>query len=283
MRVLVADDDADIRAMLSEFLTSHGVEVLEARDGMETMRHVTRCRLHAVELDGLVLDIRMPRLGGINGLRRIRELNPGLAVIVTTGSIEPSLHRQAQSLGARAVLSKPVSASECWQYLLSDHSPSSDVAPARNADGAAPPQPGSKTGTRVLVVDDDADLREVVVEFLESRGYETLTAPDGLSAVRTLAEETVDVILLDINMPGLCGADALPTIRALTPQTPVIMVTANIDRDIAKRTLAYGAFDYLVKPINWGHLTESLKLALESTALDAEVANGSTNSTAFGS
>jgi two-component system, sensor histidine kinase and response regulator len=273
MKVLVADDNADVREVLSTFLTSRGVEVLAASDGMETMRHVTRCRLHGLELDGLVLDIWMPRLGGINGLRRIRELHPAVAVIVTTGSIEPSLHRQAQALGARAVLTKPIDVAECWQYLLSDHAPSHEIAPPRHSE-AVEPRPVSTTSTRVLVVDDDADLREVLVEFLESRGYEALTAPDGLSAVKVLAEETVDVILLDVNMPGLCGTDALPTIRALTPRTPVIMVTANIDREVARRTLAYGAFDYLVKPINWGHLTQSLKLALESRTIDAEIPMG---------
>jgi DNA-binding response OmpR family regulator len=110
----------------------------------------------------------------------------------------------------------------------------------------------------------------VVVEFLDARGYHVATAPDGLTAVRLLGEQPFDVILLDINMPGLCGVDALPTIRALSPRTPVIMVTANIDRDIARRTLAHGAFDYLVKPVNWGHLAQSVKLALESQALTTE-------------
>ena len=139
---------------------------------------------------------------------------------------------------------------------------------------SARPEPAPATRPHVLVVDDDADLREVVVEFLDSRGYRTSTAPDGLSAVRALAEAPVDAVLLDINMPGLCGADALPTIRALAPQTPVIMVTANIDRETAKRTLAHGAFDYLVKPINWRHLTESLTMAIERRALDAELESG---------
>jgi CheY-like chemotaxis protein len=267
MRVLVADDDAAVRTTLVESLTSRGVEVLEACDGMETMRQVTRCRLHAVELDGLVVDLRLPRLGGINALRKIRDmLSPKVAIIVLTDAIEPSLHRQAEALGARVVLAKPLNVTQFWEVLLNG---GSDGAPAA-AEPVAASSPSPTVGRRVLVVDDDADLREVVVEFLDARGYHVATAPDGLTAVRLLGEQPFDVILLDINMPGLCGVDALPTIRALTPRTPVIMVTANIDRDIARRTLAHGAFDYLVKPVNWSHLAQSVKLALESQALAAE-------------
>jgi CheY-like chemotaxis protein len=260
--------------MLNEFLASRGVEVVEASDGTETLRHVTRSRLQKVDLDGLVLDLQMPRLGGIEALKRIRGYHPTLSIIVVTGSIEPALHRQAQALGARAVLRKPVILSQLWEILIGDDGALRSHEKMLVDAPTAEPGPASAISTRVLVVDDDADLREVVVEFLESQGYQTSTAPDGLSAVRALAEERVDVILLDINMPGLCGADALPTIRALAPRTPVIMMTANIDGAIAKRTLAHGAFDYLVKPPNWKHLAHSLKMALERKALDAELDGG---------
>jgi CheY-like chemotaxis protein len=72
-----------------------------------------------------------------------------------------------------------------------------------------------------------------------------------VAAVRMLAEEPMDVVSLDMNMPGLSGVDALPTIRAIAPAAAVIMVTGNSDRDQAKRAVRYGAFHYLVKPINW--------------------------------
>ena len=275
MRVLIADDDADVRSMLAEFLASRGVEVVEASDGTETLRHVTRSRLQKDDLDGLVLDLQMPRLGGIDALKRIRGYHPTLPVIVVTGNIEPALHRQAHALGARAVLRKPLILSQLWEILIGDDGRlhGSEGMPV-DAAVEQRPQRAPATSARILVVDDDADLRDVVVEFLESQGYQASTAPDGLSAVRALAEDAVGVILLDINMPGLCGADALPTIRALAPRTPVIMMTANIDRAIAKRTLALGAFDYLVKPPNWKHLAHSLKMALERKALDEELELG---------
>jgi two-component system OmpR family response regulator len=273
VRVLVADDDVEFRSMLAEFLGSRHVEVIQLADGVETLRHVTRCRLYAVELDALVLDLHMPRLGGIDALRRIRAFDPSLAVIVVTAALEPALHRQANTLGARAVLAKPVDLPQLWDVLLGDVTGLRSYDAALVNAGARRPAP-PPAAARVLVVDDDAGVRETLVEFLEARGYRTSIAGDGITAVRALIEEPADVVLLDVSMPGLSGAEALPTIRAIAPRTAVIMVTANIDRDTAKRTLAYGAFDYLVKPINWRHLTQSLTMALEMNALEAAFPSG---------
>jgi DNA-binding NtrC family response regulator len=270
MRVLVADDDHDVRATLVEFLTAQKVEVLEASNGLETLRHVTRCRLHAVELDAVVLDPRMPRLGGIDALRRIRAVDPGLPVIVVTATLEPALHRQAQALGAHEVLSKPADLSQLWALLLGNQTPPPEYEAALTEHGIASPEPTSAATVRILVVDDDADVRETGVEFLSARGYPMSAAPDAVTAIRILTAESVNIVLLDIAMPGLTATDALPMIRALAPRAMVIMVTANIDADLAKRSLAYGAFDYLVKPINWRHLAQGLRMAVEIHALSDE-------------
>ena len=85
---------------------------------------------------------------------------------------------------------------------------------------------------------------------------------DGATAVREVVVSAADVILLDIDMPGLVGVDALPTIRAVAPQTVVIMVSGTTDTETAKRALAYGAFDCVVKPIDFEYLTRSLEAAI---------------------
>jgi CheY-like chemotaxis protein len=270
MRVLVAEDDADFRATLVEFLEARHVEVLEASDGLETVRHITRCRLHGVELDAVVLDLLMPRMGGIAVLRRIRDNNASLPIIAITAALEPALHRQAHANGARAVLLKPVSLPQLWEIVLGDLTALQAYDAALAAAGIDRPARTPAAATRVLVVDDEAAMREMLVEFLESRGYQASSVGDGMAAIRALIAEPADIVLLDIAMPGLSGVDALPPIRAVAPETAVIMVTANIDREIARRTLAYGAFDYLMKPLNWKHLTQSLTMALEIQALDAE-------------
>ena len=89
-------------------------------------------------------------------------------------------------------------------------------------------------------------------------------------------------MLLDIDMPGLSGADALPTIRAMAPRAVVIMVSGTNDESVAKRTLAFGAFDYLVKPIDFDYLVQSLESALAMRALEARRTARSTKPTLLG-
>src|SRR4051794_31912947 len=108
MKILVAEADAEHRATVAASLQARHVDVVEAADGLAVVRHVTSSRLRAVAFDGVVMDLRLPRLEGLEVLRRIRAFDGRLAVIVTTAMLDPSSHRQARALGARAVLVKPV-------------------------------------------------------------------------------------------------------------------------------------------------------------------------------
>jgi CheY-like chemotaxis protein len=155
-----------------------------------------------------------------------------------------------------------------WEALLGGVPQRREYETALASAGITRPTPAPPGETRILVVDDDLEVQETIVAFLDSRGYRTSVAGDGLTAIRTLTTEPADVILLDIQMAGLSGDAALPTIRAMAPRAAVIMVTANIDRDTARRTLAQGAFDYLVKPVNFRHLAKSIQMAIEVKALD---------------
>src|SRR5436309_15150511 len=103
-KALVVDDDADIRDMLAEQLTTHGFEVLTAGNGLEALLHVKRERPAVV-----VLDLMMPRLGGLETLKRIRAFHPAAKVVVVSGSLDSEVRRQALALGAAGVLEKPVS------------------------------------------------------------------------------------------------------------------------------------------------------------------------------
>jgi len=94
------------------------------------------------------------------------------------------------------------------------------------------------------------------------REHRVTSVNDAAAALRLLLREQPDVVLLDIDMPGLSGVDALPTIRALAPGAAVIMVSGTANTDIARRTLAHGAFDYVVKPVDLEYLARSLEAAL---------------------
>lgn len=102
-KVLVADDEDEVREVFSEFLESEGFEVIQAVNGLEALLHVKRSRPSVV-----LLDLRMPRLGGLDALKRIRSFDPTIAVVILAGDVDPDVRREALALGARAVLFKPI-------------------------------------------------------------------------------------------------------------------------------------------------------------------------------
>ena len=104
------------------------------------------------------------------------------------------------------------------------------------------------TGGRLLVVDDEDNVREIIEEYFTSLGYEVEIARDGAEALRRAAAVRPDVVLLDINMPGVTGDEALNRLHAIDPTVPIVMLTANADEDVARDLLRRGAMDYVTKP-----------------------------------
>jgi len=104
------------------------------------------------------------------------------------------------------------------------------------------------TGGRVLVVDDEEHVTEIIEEYFTSLGYEVDIAHDGADALRRAVAVRPDVVLLDINMPGVTGDEALNRLHAIDPTVPIVMLTANADEDVARDLLRRGAMDYVTKP-----------------------------------
>lgn len=259
--VVVADDDAELRAAVGEYLLLHGYEVLEASNGLEALLHVKRRSPGAI-----VLDLTMPRLGGLEALKRIARFDPTIAVVVVSGSADEETRQVALALGARAVLDKPIALSALLEVL--GGATGAPAAPRPPAAAPAVSEATAGNAADVLVVDDDPDLRTVLEEFLVSRGHRVRSEPDATAALRAIVSRAPAVILLDIEMPGLRGVDALPAIRALAPATAVIMISGVDDADLAKQALARGAFDYVVKPPDWNYLAQSLQAAITVGTLE---------------
>ncbi len=118
---------------------------------------------------------------------------------------------------------------------------------------------GQKEGVRILVTDDEEDIRDVLVEFLKGCGYVVSVAPDGRGAVeRVAADRSLQLVLLDVNMPRMGGIEALREIMARDPHPNVIMMTAVADREIARQALKAGAFDYILKPFDFATIEASI-------------------------
>ena len=117
---------------------------------------------------------------------------------------------------------------------------------------------------KVMVVDDEPDVRQLLGDFLGSRGYEVFLAADGLAAVSQLDVYKPDLVLLDVAMPGMDGVETLRQISMIAPATRVIMVTANTDISLTSRLLALGAVDYIPKPFDLDYLEQAVTIQLAS-------------------
>lgn len=101
---------------------------------------------------------------------------------------------------------------------------------------------------RILVVDDDAEMRELLEDGLQEEGYLTSGAGDTLSAIIHLLARPVDVLVLDWKMPDLDGFVLLKSVRRLFPDLPVIFISAHNQPEVHRRAIESGAFGFLAKP-----------------------------------
>jgi CheY-like chemotaxis protein len=253
--VVVANDDSEVRHLVGEYLTGCGFRVLETDNGLEALLLVKRALPAAI-----VLDIHMPRLDGVELLRSIRAFYPSVVVAVVTGDENLELHRRMVDLGAAAVFVKPVPL-PALAATLTGSTGGRDPEPA----DPAPTAPSSATPAdrvSVLVIDDDAAVRELLVDYCVQAGYEVRAAADAASGLREVVGAAPHVILLDIQMPGLSGVQALPALQAVAPDASIVMVSGTADADVARDALTQGAFDYVTKPIDFEYLARTLETAI---------------------
>lgn len=120
---------------------------------------------------------------------------------------------------------------------------------------------------RVLVVDDEEAVRNVLRRTLEGAGYQVITAANGQDALEQISQQEIEVVLLDIKMPGMSGTEVLDKLTADWPDICVIMVTAVTDTQTAVEAMKMGAYDYISKPFNQDDLVLKVQRAIERRAL----------------
>lgn len=114
---------------------------------------------------------------------------------------------------------------------------------------------------KLLLVDDEEPFRNTLAKRLRETGYEVAEAGSGMDALDTLAEKAIDVIVLDIQMPGMSGLETLSEIRARHIGTEVIMLTGHGDVSSAVEGMRLGAYDYLMKPCEYEYLVVKIQEA----------------------
>jgi two-component system response regulator MprA len=123
---------------------------------------------------------------------------------------------------------------------------------------------------RLLVVDDEAAVREALALVLELSGFEVTTVVDGREAIRTIAVDSPDAVILDVLMPGLDGLEVCRRMRATGDRTPVLMLTARTEVSERVAGLEAGADDYLAKPFAREELVARLRALLRRTGWEGD-------------
>jgi DNA-binding response OmpR family regulator len=260
--ILCVDDDVDILELLKEYFTERGFVVLTATNGVEAFLQVQRWRPKAV-----ILDLFMPRLGGIGALGRIKALHPDAVVLLVSGMGTALELVTEAGLSVAGAFTKPLDLARISEAL----GRAGVVAPAALVKGEAAPA-RRPVRARVLVVDDELEFRKVLAEHLEDRGFAVMEAQAGEEALDRMPDFRPHIVLMDVMMAGMGGVEALRRIKAASPETCVIMVTAVEDIDAARGALALGASDYVTKPFSFQYLDSVLEVHMLMDHIDPKAA-----------
>jgi two-component system, NtrC family, response regulator AtoC len=127
------------------------------------------------------------------------------------------------------------------------------------------------TTGEILVVDDDAHMRELIVKVLAREGYSVRSLPRGQEVLQALQDEPVDLIISDIRMPEMDGLTLLQEVKRMAPETSVLIMTAFGSIDTAVQAIKAGAYDYVTKPFKMDEIIVVVRRAVEERHLRAEV------------
>ena len=111
---------------------------------------------------------------------------------------------------------------------------------------------------KILIVDDEQPIRDMLKKFLVKKGYEVFGADNAEDALKIVREEAPHIVLLDIRMPKTDGVEVLKRIKEINKNVGVVMITAVSDTSVAEKCMEQGAFDYITKPISLEYLEECL-------------------------
>jgi len=286
MRMLLVDTNPISAHIMSLYLTKWTIDAELASTLSEAETALEQHSGADNGFDVVMLDLRGLGAPGIELARKIREFAKPPALLLMTGLDATLAEDELDSLGAFATLTKPVRPSVLFECLTA-------IASGDRENGIAPffvradarLKQRRFTG-RILVVEDNQINQDVATGILENMGCRVVTAPNGRHAVRMIAQEKFDLVLMDCEMPEMDGFEATKRIRDLekltqalpdteAPRLPIIALTAHALADIREKCLRAGMDDFLVKPFDERQMAKALARWLDH-ADGSEPANDET-------
>jgi PAS domain S-box-containing protein len=238
--ILVAEDDEDVRATVVDILGDLGYRVLKARDAASALSVIES----GVAVDLLFTDVVMPGpLKSAELARKAKERLPSLAVLFTSGYTENSIVHGGRLDPGVELLSKPYSREalarkirhllnnrlqKTMEKLSTPSQPTSDAPPSNGAvNSSAPPDGGAKHSYKILVVEDEMLIRMDLVETLEDLGHAITEAGSGEEALTLTEASAFDILLTDLGLPRMSGAELASKLREKDTGIGVIFATGN--------------------------------------------------------
>ena len=124
--------------------------------------------------------------------------------------------------------------------------------------------------SKILIVDDDAHLRETLRDLLEMEGYQVSEAESGAAAMKMVVSDFFQVILMDFNLTDKTGIEVIKDIRKLNTESQILMMTAHASLDTAVKAIQESVYDFLIKPVDFNYLRRAIKKAEEKLHLEQE-------------
>lgn len=239
VKILVVDDELEMRELLRKALSAKGYEVITVPSAGQALE--TICR---EPFDLVLLDIILQDGSGISVLKKIRETNKEIAVVIYSGAITAEIEKEAKASLATEVLRKDMGVVQLIER----------IAKILDARGRLSRGLLKKEETVVLIVDDEEGIRSMLTRFFNLKGYKTLEAENGQKALELVRAGNVSAVLLDMHMPVMDGLTALPKLLEINPKLGIVMVTVDKEDEEVKKALALGAYGYVLKPFDFVYL-----------------------------
>jgi PAS domain S-box-containing protein len=256
-RLLIVDDNLTNRRILTKFGLLWGMVPSTVASPLEALDRVR----HGERFDVAVLDMSMPGLDGIGLAAEIRRRRPAeeLPIVLLTSLGQRQATAAAREVPLQACLTKPIKAGALYDTLVTVLSGAGRVS-AAPAPEAPAPRPSSP-GLRLLVAEDHPVNQRVIMRLVQHLGHRVDLVTSGMEAVQAVAEREYDVVLMDIQMPGLDGVEAARRIvaaRGTSALPRIIAMTANAMPGDRERYVAAGMDGYLAKPVELDALASTL-------------------------
>lgn len=253
--VLVVEDDEDVRATAVELLSELGYHVLRARDAASGWAIIES----GARIDLLFTDVVMPGPMQSRELaRRAKQRLPGIAVLFTSGYTENAIVHGGRLDEGVELLSKPYTREDLARRvrLCLDASRPTPNGGGRTILGN---ERESATSRVVLIVEDEALVRANTSEMIAELGHFVLEAESAEAAVSVLESRPVDVLIVDIGLPGMSGDSLAAQVRRRWPSVQVVIASGNSGADIQDSTSSLDGVDWLHKPYDAPDLMRVLR------------------------